>query len=186
MICALPMLSNCVVAVISTCMYSKWGWMTEAKCLFFDNTEGNMWLTFTEKWGGIVCKLYLPGSCDSEGAFCVLSVGRPLCFSAHPFGLCIKLSSAVLDDQHQTDPFVPAFKWNKYAWMQTRKEKCFHQMLRDLTDSFQSYMSIFSPLWIFSKVWQMRGTVEGDTVPRAFASGTAVGWCQMLASALIM
>lgn len=74
----------------------------------------------------------------------VFSVGRPLCFCAHPFGPRIKLSSAAVDSQHQADPFVPAFEWNKRAWMQTKKEKCFHQMVRDLTDSFQSCMSIFA------------------------------------------
>lgn len=157
-------------------------WLKLNVCILI--IQRNHVIYLPEKWGGIVCRVCLPGSCDSEGAFCVLSVGRPLFFCAHPFGLYIKLSSAVLDDQNQADPLVPAFEWNKHAWMQTRKEKCFHQMVRDLTDNFQSRCLFFPLSGSLGRYARLHETAEWGTVPEVFAAGITVVWCQILASNL--
>lgn len=72
--------------------------------------QRNYVLKIPEKWGRIIHGFSLPGNCNSEGSFCILSAESLLCFSGHLFGPCIKLSSDAVDDQHKIDPFVPPFE----------------------------------------------------------------------------
>lgn len=57
-------------------------------------------------------------------------------------------------------------------------------MVRDLTDSFQSWCLFFPLSGSLGRYARLHETAEWGTVPEVFAAGIKVVWCQILASNL--